>query len=252
MLSGYQAYDYQGKLLSGTMTNRAAWSATLDQTTTSVTIPEGYHNGTGTVSHTTVDIPNPTFSMANSTGIITASGSWTRGFTTDNSYTNTYSLTTQAGKTVTPSETTQTAVASCRWTTGTITVAAISSTYVGSGVATITQLNTSANTVTAPAGYYTSALTHTVPAMTVPTSTSASSTGTRQITVTPSGTTTQYINLPTGYNPSAVYFQINKATAGAATGPSSVSGTAASLTTGNNTLTLSKTISITPVITTTG
>lgn len=114
MLAGYQAYNNEGQLLTGTMTNQEDWGATLDQTTTSVTIPEGYHDGTGKVSHTTVNIPDPTFSMNNSTGVITASNTWTRGFTTDNSYSNTYSLTTQAGKTITPTESAQTAVASYR------------------------------------------------------------------------------------------------------------------------------------------
>lgn len=74
MLSGYQAYTNAGVLLTGTMTNNAAWSQTLNQTTTSVTIPAGYHNGTGTVSHTTVNIPDPTISVSSS-GLITASGS---------------------------------------------------------------------------------------------------------------------------------------------------------------------------------
>ena len=251
IFAGDTAY-VNGSKVTGTMTNRADWSATLDQTTTSVTIPEGYHNGSGTVSHATVDIPDPTISMVNSTGVITASGTWTRGFTTDNSYTKTYTLTTQAGTTITPSETAQTAVAQYRWTTGTVTVAAISSTYVGSGITTRTSLSTNANTVTALAGYYPNAVTYTVPAMTVPTSTSASGTGTRKITVVPSPTTTQYINLPTGYNASTAYFQINTITGGSVTAPSTVSGTAATLSTGNGTLTLSKVISITPVVTTTG
>lgn len=248
MLSGYEAYNNEGQLLVGTMTNRNNWGAILDQTTTSVTIPEGYHNGSGVVSHTTVNIPDPTISLVNSTGVITASGTWTRGFTTDNSYTKTYTLTTQAGTTVTPSETAQTAVASYRWTTGTITVAAISTTYVGSGVTRVTSLNTNANTVTAPAGYYASALTYTVPAMTVPTSTSASGVGTRKITVTPA-TTSQYINLPTGYNSSTAYFQINAMTSGTAKPPATISGSSATVSVGTNVITFSKSISATPVVT---
>lgn len=162
MLAGYQAYDNEGQLLSGTMTNRASWGATLDQTTTSVTIPEGYHNGSGTVSHTTVNIPDPTFSIVNNTGVITASGTWARGFTTDNSYSKTYSLTTQTGTTITPTESAQTAVASYRWTTGTVTVAAVSSTYVGSGIARRTSLSASGATVTASAGYYANTVTATI------------------------------------------------------------------------------------------
>lgn len=133
MLAGYQAYNNEGELLTGTMTNNAAWSRTLDQTTTSVTIPAGYHSGTGTVSHTTVNIPDPTITVS-AAGLITASGSWTRGFTTDNSYSKTQQLTTQAAKTVTPTESEQNAVAAGVYTTGIVKVGAISSTYVGSGV----------------------------------------------------------------------------------------------------------------------
>lgn len=331
MLSGYEAYNNEGQLLVGTMTNKNDWGATLDQTTTSVTIPEGYHNGTGVVSHTTVDIPNPTFSMNNSTGVIIASGSWTRGFTTDNSYTNTYTLATQAGATITPSEIAQTAVASYKWTTGTITVAAIPSDYVGSGVATNssadlevsgatvtvpagyyasdasasvtttnhpaptvtfnsttgvitashtqgtgyvtggtktvtaavpsdyvgsgittrTSLSMSANTVTALAGYYPNAVTATVTAMTLPTSAVTTSSGTAKATITRS-TATRYINIPVGYNSTAAHYAISAVTNGTVVPPTTITGSQATVTAGTNVLTFSKSISVTPNVTTAG
>ncbi len=197
MLSGYQAYTNAGILLTGTMTNNAAWSQTLNQTTTSVTIPAGYHNGTGTVSHVTVDIPNPTISISSS-GLITASGSWTRGFTTDNSYSNTEQLTTQAAKTVTPTESEQTAVAAGVYTTGIVKVGAISSTYVGSG---ITQndsddLTVSGATVIVPAGYYATAVSKSVASGNAGTPTATKGTvSSHSISVTPSVTnTTGYIS----------------------------------------------------------
>ena len=254
ILAGYQAYNNEGQLLTGTMTNNAAWSRTLDQTTTSITIPAGYHNGTGTVSHTTVNIPDPTISVS-SAGVITASGSWTRGFTIDNSYSNTKQLTTQAAKTVTPTESEQTAVASGVYTTGVVKVGAISSTYVGSGISQrdSDDLTVSGGTVTAPAGYYSSAASKSVASMTLPTSASSTSVsgGTNKATIGRS-TSTQYINIPVGYNSATAYYTISATPNGSVTAPSSISGTTATVSTGTNTLTLTKTVSVTPNVTTAG
>ena len=143
--------------------------------------------------------------MNNSTGVITASGTWTKGFTTDNSYSNTYSLTTQAGKTVTPTESAQTAVAANRWTTGTITVAAIPSDYVGSGITTRNSLTVSGRTVTALAGYYASTVTASVATMTPTVSTTSTGSLLDSVSVT---TVQQYINLPEGYNTTSRYIRI--------------------------------------------
>lgn len=254
MLAGYQAYNNEGQLLTGTMTNNAAWSQALDQTTTSVTIPVGYHNGTGTVSHATVDIPDPNISVSNG-GLITASNNWTRGFTTDNSYSKTLQLTTQAAKTVTPTESEQNAVAAGVYTTGIVKVGAISSTYVGSG---ITQrdsddLTVSGAIVTAPVGYYAEAASKSVANMTLPTAaaTSATSGATNKATIGRS-TSIRYINIPVGYNNSAAYYTISATPNGSVTAPSSISGTTATVSTGTNTLTLTKTVSVTPNVTTAG
>ena len=72
------------------------------------------------------------------------------------SATNRLQLDTEAGKTVTPTESEQTAVASQKFTTGEIKVGAIPSDYVGSGVPqkSSADLTASGKTVTAPAGYY--------------------------------------------------------------------------------------------------
>ena len=120
ILLNYQAYDKDGKLITGTMTNNSVGTITLNQTTTSYTIPAGYHNGTGKVQHTTVNIPDPTITVSSS-GLITASGSWTRGFTTDNSYSKTQQLTTKAATTYMPGTTNQT-IASGTYLTGTQTI----------------------------------------------------------------------------------------------------------------------------------
>ena len=73
-------------------------------------------------------------------------------------------MTTVAGATITPSESIQTAVASNKYTTGDVKVAAIPTTYVGSGIATksSSDLTVSNATVTAPAGYYSAAATKAV------------------------------------------------------------------------------------------
>ena len=58
ILSGETAYSYDSTegepvKLTGSMTNNGAVSASLDTSTTSYTVPQGYHNGSGTVSITT-------------------------------------------------------------------------------------------------------------------------------------------------------------------------------------------------------
>lgn len=92
------------------------------------------------------DTPNITVSTG---GLITASA---------NGKSNTSQLSTQAGTTITPSETEQTAVASGKYTTGAVKVGAISTTYVGSGITkrSSTDLTASGATVTVPSGYYAS------------------------------------------------------------------------------------------------
>lgn len=57
LLSGETAYSYDSTegepvKLTGSMTNNGAVSASLDASTTSYTVPQGYHNGSGTVSIT--------------------------------------------------------------------------------------------------------------------------------------------------------------------------------------------------------
>ena len=66
----------------------------------------------------------------NSSGLITASATQSAGYVEAGTKSATKQLTTQAAKTVTPSTSSQTAVASGVYTTGAVTVAAIPSTYV--------------------------------------------------------------------------------------------------------------------------
>lgn len=107
-----------------------------------------------------------------------------------------------------------------------------------------------------PVGYNDTAKYYTIPALTsmiLPTSTSASATSgyTSKATVSRS-TSDQYINIPTGYNTAGAYYKINAVANGSVTAPASISGTSATVSTGTNTLTLSKTVSVTPSVTTAG
>lgn len=76
------------------------------------------------IDEDSVSYDTPSISVS-SGGLITASA---------NGKSNTSQLTTQASKTITPSESQQTAVASGRYTTGSVLVAAIPSNYIGSAV----------------------------------------------------------------------------------------------------------------------
>jgi len=156
---------------------------------------------------------------------------------------------------VTPSETAQTFNASGVDGYKPVSVSAISSTYVGSGIArkSSTDLTASGATVTAPAGYYAEAASKSVSSMTLPTSAASSATSgyTSKATIGRS-TAAQYINIPPGYNSTGAYYVISATPNGKVTAPTSISGTAASVSTGTNTLTLTKTVSVTPNVTTAG
>ena len=205
ILIGYQVYDYQGKLVTGNMSNNN-FSATLDDSTTSVNIPAGYHPGTGTVSHNTVNIPDPSISISSS-GLITASGSWTKGFTTDSSYSNTKQMNTKAATTITPNEAQQTAIATGNYATGNIVVAAIPNNYVGSAITsrTSTDVTASGAAVSVPAGYYSEAVSKSVSTTTHPNPTMSLNTTTGIITAShqqtagyvSAGTTTNTFSLTT-------------------------------------------------------
>lgn len=66
----------------------------------------------------------------NSSGLITASATQTAGYVSAGTKSGTKQLATQAAKTITPSTSSQTAVAKDVYTTGAVTVAAIPSSYV--------------------------------------------------------------------------------------------------------------------------
>ena len=86
-----------------------------------------------------------------------------------------------------------------------------------------------------------------MPAITLPTAVSSTSSGTSKATLSLTGGT-KYLNIPTGYNDTAQYYTLSVAS-GSATGPSSLSGSSATITTGTNTITLTKTgVTTTPTV----
>lgn len=138
-----------------------------------------------------------------------------------------------------------------------VTVGAIPSDYVGSGI-TRGDLNTivvSGDTVTTLPGYYAISYGKGVAHMTLPTTTNASATSgyTGKANISRS-TSDQYINIPVGYNAGGAYYKIAAVPNGTATAPSTISATGAtsSASIQNQTITLTKSVSVTPSVTTAG
>ena len=195
-------------------------------------------SGSATTPATTITA-NPTVSVSSS-GLITATVSGSQNITPTISAgyvssgtsgtisvsgSNTQQLTTQAAKTVSPTESEQTAVTSGVYTTGVVKVGAISSTYVGSGITSrsSSDLTVSGATVTAPAGYYASSASKSVSSMTLPTySTSNATSGYTSKATIGRSTNDQYINIPTGYNSAGAYYKISAVANGSATTPATI------------------------------
>lgn len=150
------------------ITRRSSTDLTRDAYT--INVPAGYYaeNASRTVERTVH--ATPTVSINEATGLITAKHTQDQGWVegsgsgTDSTV-KTLQLSTQAAKTITPTESSQTAVAANVYTIGEVTVSAISSTYVGSGITrrSSTDLTASGALITAPSGYYSTAATYTIP-----------------------------------------------------------------------------------------
>lgn len=120
------ATQSEGYVSAGTKsaTQQLSVKTSSDVTTSgaTVTIPAGYYTSQVSKSVATATQATPSISVSSS-GLITASATQSAGYVSSGTKSATKQLTTQAGKTVTPGTTQQTAVASGRYTTGTVYVA---------------------------------------------------------------------------------------------------------------------------------
>lgn len=143
----------------------------------------------------TIDIveqATPSLTLNAATGVVTAEATQAAGLVAAGTKKATMQLATQAAKTVTPTEAEQTAVASGKYTTGNVVVAAVPTTYVGSGIGrkSSSDLTVDGATVNVPAGYYKNAA-----SKSVATTTQA----TPNITVNSSGLITASATQSAGY-----------------------------------------------------
>lgn len=112
-------------------------SSNLTASGATVTVPAGYYSSQASKSVATATQATPSVSI-NSSGLITATATQSAGYVASGSKSGTEQLTTQAAKTVTPTKSSQQAVASGVYTTGAVTVAAIPSEYITTTDATAT------------------------------------------------------------------------------------------------------------------
>lgn len=107
-------------------------SADLTASGSSVVVPAGFYASDASKSVATATQATPSITVSSS-GLITASATQGAGYVSSGTKSATKQLTTQSGKTITPSTSTQTAVSSGRYTTGAVYVAG-SSNLVASNI----------------------------------------------------------------------------------------------------------------------
>ena len=125
MLAGETAY-VNGEKVTGNIPTKTSSNLTASGAT--VTVPAGYYASQATKSVATATQATPSVSI-DSAGKITATATQTAGYVSAGTKTGTKQMTVQAAKTITPTKSSQTAVAKNVYTTGVVTVAAIPSQY---------------------------------------------------------------------------------------------------------------------------
>lgn len=126
ILSGETAYA-NGVKITGTIPTKT--NADLTANGATITVPAGYYASQATKSVATATQATPSI-VVGATGLITASATQTAGYVSDGTKSGTKQLTIQAAKTITPTKSSQTAVAKNVYTTGVVTVGAIPSEYI--------------------------------------------------------------------------------------------------------------------------
>ena len=140
ILEGKEAIDKDGFRITGVIPAKAAASVTASGAV--VTVPRGYYSADVQKSVSTTAQATPVISVSTG-GLITATSTQGEGYVASGTKSATRQLTVQAAATIVPNTTTQTAVASGRYTTGAVTVAPIPSEYVKpSGTKSITENGT--------------------------------------------------------------------------------------------------------------
>lgn len=121
VVQGKTIIDANGVTQQGTIPEKTSSDVTVSGAT--VSIPAGRYKTAASKSISSGRLSKPSISV-NSSGVITATSRVsTAGYLSTSSTTSeTYNLTTQAGTTITPGTSTKTAVASGRYTTGTVYV----------------------------------------------------------------------------------------------------------------------------------
>lgn len=127
LLTGKELIDGEGNVVTGTIEIKTGSDLTTNGAT--VTVPAGYYASQATKSVATATQATPSVSI-DSNGLITASATQSAGYVNAGTKSGTKQLTTQSAKTITPTKSSQTAVSSGVYTTGTVTVAAIPSQYI--------------------------------------------------------------------------------------------------------------------------
>jgi hypothetical protein len=127
ILAGKEAINGEGNVLTGTIETKTSSDLTASGAT--VSVPAGYYATDASKSVSTTTQATPSVSV-DANGKITATSNQSAGYVSAGTKTGTKQLTTQGAKTVTPSESSQTAVASGVYTTGTVTVNAIPDGYI--------------------------------------------------------------------------------------------------------------------------
>lgn len=120
LLLDKQLIGQDGSIITGNIPSKSSSNISVSGRT--VTVPAGYYPSQASKSIATATQATPSITVS-SAGLITASATQSAGYVSSGTKSATKQLTTQAGKTVTPGTSQQTAVASGRYTTGTVYVA---------------------------------------------------------------------------------------------------------------------------------